>query len=164
MPSSVSNASGDWYGRLGAVRTLRTRSSFVFQGWPPEVGAAPENVQSAELAIRAAFAGSGTESEDGQSVPTVERGETLGPMLVAAKERRLGVVPPDAEVVTLVDEIVFLDPDHAAVLFSIMADGRTMLTRHRGDAVLVDGVWKVARSTFCNLVALAGVPCPPDNE
>ena len=31
----------------------------------------------------------------------------------------------------------------------------------RRDAVLVDGQWKMARSTFCDLMRLAGVECPP---
>jgi hypothetical protein len=116
----------------------------------------------AESAIRAAFAGSGKASEDGTSVPMVEKGETLAPVLAAAKENRRGIGPEGAEFVTSVDEIVFTDPDHAAVWFSIAVAGRTLLSHHRGDALVVDGIWKVARSTFCGLMALAGVQCPPE--
>jgi hypothetical protein len=49
--------------------------------WQP-----PGDAEAAAADIRAALAGSGTESEDGVSVHTVEGGETLGPVLVAAKE------------------------------------------------------------------------------
>ncbi len=154
----------EWSFRLGGTRSRQVRSSSIRDAGLPLSGQAPEDIESAETAIRAAFAGSSTESEDGASVPTIEKGEALGPVLVAAKKRRRDVVPLDAEVLTLVDEVVFTDPNHAAVLFSIVANGRTMLSRHRGDAVLVDGAWKVARSTFCGLMAMAGVPCPPDDE
>jgi hypothetical protein len=153
----------EWSVHLGRLRSPQVRSS-VFGGGLPPSGQPPEDVESAETDIRAAFAGSGNESEDGASVPTVEHGEAPGPVLIAAKEQRRDVVPQGTDVVTSVDEIVFTDPDHAAVRFSIVADGRTMLSRHRGDAVLLDGSWKVARSTFCDLMGMAGVPCPPDSD
>jgi hypothetical protein len=60
-----------------------------------------------------------------------------------------------------VDEIVFIEPGHAAVWFSIAVDGTTMLALRRGEAVFVDDVWKVARSTFCEVMALVGVQCAP---
>ncbi len=30
-----------------------------------------------------------------------------------------------------------------------------------GRAFLVDGIWKVARETFCQIMQVAGVECPP---
>lgn len=154
----------EWSARLGRAKsTLAT--SWVSQrhdvvgGGPP-----PENAEAAAADIRAAFVGSGTESEDGVAVHTVEGGKTLGPVLVAAKEQHRGIASQDATVVTSVDEIVFTDPGHAAVWLSIAVDGTTMLSRRRGDAVVVDGVWKVTRSTFCELMALAAVQCPPGDR
>ena len=153
----------EWSARLGRTKaTLPT--SWVSQRHDVVVaGPPPENAEASAADIRAAFAGSATESEseDGVSVHTVEGGETLGPVLVAAKEQHRGIAPQGATVVTSVDEIVFIDPGHAAVWFSIAVDGTTMLSRRRGEAVVVDDVWKVARSTFCELMALAGVQCPP---
>ncbi len=112
--------------------------------------------------ITAAFSASGTVSEDGRSVPTVEGGETLGPTLTAARERRRDIAPERADVQITVAEIAFVDATHAAVWFSISVDGRTLLAEeHRGDAVIVAGAWKMARSTFCQLMGMAGVPCPP---
>ena len=155
----------EWYGRLGQVSSRPIRSSVVSSDRDlPAAGQPPEDVEKAEADIRAAFASSNTESDDGASVPTVQKGETLGPVLVAAKERHRDLAPLDADVVISVEGMVFTDPDHAAAWFSISLNGRMMLPRHRGDAVLVDGVWKVARSTFCDLMALAGVPCPPDTD
>ncbi len=122
-------------------------------------GPPPEDADAARAAITTAFAASGTESEDGRSVPTVEGGEILGPTLRAARERLRS--PGTAEVVYMVDEISFIDATHAAVWFSIAVDGASVLPNRRGDAIIVDGTWKMARSTFCELVGLAGVPCPP---
>jgi hypothetical protein len=153
----------EWSARLGTLGTPHGWFSIASPGRAvPVAGEPPEHSEIAESAIRAAFADSGKASEDGVSVPTVERGETLGPVLATARDNRRGIAPQGAEFVTSVDEIVFTDPDHAAVWFSIAVDGRTLLPHHRGDALVVDGVWKVARSTFCNLMALAGVQCPPE--
>jgi hypothetical protein len=151
----------EWSARLGRTKTTLA-TSWVSQRHDAVVaGPPPENAEASAADIRAAFAGSGTESEseDGVSVHTVEGGETLGPVLVAAKEQHRGIAPQGATVVTSVDEIVFTDPGHPAVWFSIAVNGTTMLSRRRGEAVVVDGVWKVARSTFCELMALAGVQC-----
>ena len=128
----------------------------------PPPGPPPANPDAARSEIAAAFAGFGALSEDGRSVPSVEGGEALGPVLTAAKERWRDVVPPTANVAATVDEIVFVDPIHAAVWFSISLDGRPMLQRHRGDAIVVEGRWKMARSTFCGVMSMAGVPCPPE--
>ncbi len=97
--------------------------------------------------------------DEGRSVPAVEGGENLGPTLAAAKRNRPEVAARNVEV--SIDEVAFVDTGHAAVLYSICVDGNPVLTNHRGDAVAMDGVWKVARSTFCELMGMAGVPCPP---
>ena len=126
-------------------------------------GPLPDDADAARAAITAAFAGSGTESEDGRSVPTVEGGETLGPTLTAAKERRRDIAYGTAEVVFMVDEIGFIDADSTPPSGSRSAvkGASILLPNRRGDAIIVDGTWKMARSTFCELVGLAGVPCPP---
>ena len=41
-------------------------------------------------------------------------------------------------------------------------DGQVALGRRRGDAVIEDGIWKMARSTFCQLMGMEGVQCPPE--
>jgi hypothetical protein len=146
----------DWSARLGPSGSPLVRPSEVPQGRDaPVAEQPPEHAEVPESAIR-------TASEDGVSVPTVERGETLGRLLAAAKEPDRGIGPPGAEFFTTIDQIVFTDPDHAAVWFTMTVAGTPLLPRHRGDAVMVGGVWKVARSTFCDLMTLAGVQCPPE--
>jgi hypothetical protein len=124
-------------------------------------GPQPEDPDAARNEIEVAFAASNSESEDGRSVPSVEKGDNLGPTLAAARANRPDI---SARVVISVDEVVFVDTQHAAVWFSISVDGHPLLSHHRGDAVLVDGTWKMARSTFCQLMAMGGVSCPLESE
>jgi hypothetical protein len=151
-----------WSQRLNPVRSSQTH------GWQSESSAAipagpePDDADAARAQIRAAFAASNTASDDGQSVATVEKGENLGPTLAAANEQGRGVVPEGKKATLTVDEIEFYDIQRAAVWFSISIDQRRLLSRHRGEAVLVAGQWKMARSTFCQLMALAGISCPPE--
>jgi hypothetical protein len=132
----------------------RTEGLLVETAGPP-----PEDEDAARAEIAAAFASSATPSEDGASVPSVEGGANLGPTLLAAQGR--SPFPPSAEVSIDVDYIAFLDPEHAAVSFTITIGGVPRLPDRRGDAVVVDGAWKMARSTFCELMRVAGVDCPP---
>jgi len=127
-------------------------------------GPPPENPEAAQAEIAAGFQAHGTLSEDGQSIPSVERGGGLGPTVQAARERHRDVVPDNAEVTITIDNVVFTAAERAAVWFTILLDGRPVFQHHRGDAVVVDGEWKMARSTFCELMALAGVQCPPETD
>ena len=97
-------------------------------------------------------------------MPSVEKGDDLGPILISANERHQGIVGDGSDVIISADEIYFYDPQRAAVLFSISMGDRLLLGSQRGEAVLVDGEWKMARSTFAQLMAMAGVECPPEYE
>ena len=124
------------------------------------MGPPPEDEDAARAEIAAAYAASATASEDGRSVPSVETGANLGPTLLRAQER--SPFPAPAEVSIDVNDVLFLDQAHAAVWFTITIDGSPRLGNHRGDAVVVDGAWKMARATFCDLMRSAGVECPPE--
>jgi hypothetical protein len=125
-------------------------------------GPPPDDEDGARAEIASAYAAIATATEDGESVPSVERGDDLGPALRRARDRRPPLISPQYGVD--VGPIVFVDHEHAAVWFTITVDGRPSPVNRRGEAVLVDGSWKMARSTFCELMALAGVDCPPDPE
>ena len=62
------------------------------------------------------------------------------------------------------DEIHFFDPDRALVVFSISMGERLLLGGQQGEALFVGGEWKMARSTFCRLMDLAGIACPPEPD
>jgi hypothetical protein len=57
-----------------------------------------------------------------------------------------------------IDELVFTTPTEAWFRYSIATDGTAFDNRY-GIAVLVDGVWKVTRSTVCQDLSLAGGDC-----
>jgi hypothetical protein len=124
----------------------------------------PESAEAARAEIRAAFVASRVPSEDGRSIPTVENGEELGPTLMWANERHRGIVGDGSTVTISADEIRFHDTERASVWYSISMENRTLLGRQLGEAVVVDGEWKMARSTFCRLMSMGGVACPPETE
>jgi hypothetical protein len=141
--------------RRQVARTIMHYSEVKMTGPPPD------DQDAARAAIERAFAEHGTQSEDGRSLPFVEGGHNLGPTVRAAAERHPGV--SEGSTVTIsIDQVSFVDATHAAVWFSVSVDNVSRLRNHRGDAVVVDGEWKMARSTFCGLMAMAGVQCPPD--
>jgi len=115
-------------------------------------GPPPDNQDEARVQIAAAFSSMGTISDDGQSLTMVEGGDQLVGARNAAIERRGSY----SSLAFTIDDVVFIDTEHAVVWFTIFNDGRPLLSRHRGDAVVVDGSWKVARSTFLELMARGG--------
>lgn len=66
----------------------------------------------------------------------------------------------NAAVVPKVDGVVFLSATRAAIEFTIVVPNYSSFSQRFGEAVLVDGVWKLTRRTFCDAVALASVQCP----
>jgi hypothetical protein len=124
-------------------------------------GPPPDDEDAARTQVAEAFATYTTFGADGRSLPMVEQGEDLGPCLAAARENSSQFVPEGAALTLSVDEVAFVDAGHATVWFTVSVDGTPMLRRRRGEAFLLDGGWKMARSTFCDLMALVGVECPP---
>jgi hypothetical protein len=152
-----------WSDRLAMEEgQVRPVASYVYDA--PPAKAAPDDPDAARAEIATAFAGLATLSDDGRSVPMVERGDDLGPVLVAAQEQGRDFAPGRVGIIVTIDEVVFVGTGHAAVWFSISVDGRSLLRRHHGDAVVVDDGWKVARTTFCWLMGMVGVSCPPDTD
>ena len=143
------------------------RSGPVGRGW---IGRAPSNQVApgeppvdpdrAKAAISTAFAIHGAQSDDGVAALGVEGGTSLGWALDAAKRNRPTFL--DSEIAFTVDDITFVDTEHAAVWYSIFVDGNPVLSRRRGDAVLICGEWLMARSTFCQIMAMGGVTVPPE--
>jgi hypothetical protein len=134
---------------------------------PPEIdqlasqhiptGPPPDDEESARIDIGAVFQTMGKPSEDGTGLPSVERGENLGPCAVEIRKRH----PEYTEGVTQlrIERIKFLRPSEAVVWSST-----PQLPMHEGRALLVEGSWKVSRATYCSLVAMGGVICPPPVE
>jgi hypothetical protein len=123
-------------------------------------GEPPADEEQAKEDIKMAFANYGERSEDGVAALWVEGGANLGWVHDEAKGKNARML--DSEFVFAAEEIRFVDPEHAAVWYSIYVDGRSVLSRHRGDAVLVDGRWLMARATFEDIMRMGGVTVPPE--
>ncbi|MGQ0802981.1 MAG: hypothetical protein ACT4PI_03850 [Actinomycetota bacterium] len=70
---------------------------------------------------------------------------------------------PLDEVSVRVEELRFLNRTTAAVRYTIVLPGYSIpeFPNRIGQAVLIDGVWKVTRETVCHSLELGGVTCPP---
>ena len=95
-----------------------------------------------------------------QRVAAVENGDALRPVIAAGAEadaRRAGHVSLQVVAARL------LDPTHAQVLTSVVADGDPYLETPYplvSTVVLVDGAWRAVSRFACGLEALATLTCP----
>jgi hypothetical protein len=134
-------------------------------GWgplqlPPRVfGPAPREpsaLPAIEHAFRTVFADATTDEEKAEAL---EDGSELLTALVEARQR----VPALGPVRVHVQRVRFLDEGRARVGFAILL-GRGNGPSFEGTAVETNGVWRVSRETFCHVVAMAGVRCPPTSD
>jgi hypothetical protein len=127
------------------------------------VGPPPDDEDAARLAIKEAFTDMLTSDDDG-NLPAVAGGEGLGACLGEAA-RRHGIpegAPGEGATVTA-DFVRFVNDHEARVSFTVaVGPPRNMTLGGRiGRAFLQDGIWMVARETFCEFMQMAGVQCPP---
>jgi hypothetical protein len=62
-----------------------------------------------------------------------------------------------------VTDVRFTSPTHAVVTWDILAEGEQSILDRRGDAVFIDGRWKMTRQTICDQLILGGGICEPTN-
>jgi hypothetical protein len=60
-----------------------------------------------------------------------------------------------------VDQVSITDPTHASVVFSVLCNNNPVIANVHGQAIKLNGAWKVRRQTECDLLAYGGVSCPP---
>ena len=88
----------------------------------------------------------------------IENGDNLGETFERARQRHPGAGTLDVSV----DSVRFLSEDEAEVQFTLWLAGFGQSGMPRtGHAVRVRDGWKVARDTWCGLVRMVGVECPP---
>jgi hypothetical protein len=81
----------------------------------------------------------------------LEDGDTLGAALkVAQQVREKSGIDQKAKV----NGVTFLDPTKAMVNYDLLNGKDVVLPSATGQAVLIDGHWKVSKLTFCTLVQL----------
>src|ERR671910_179035 len=114
---------------------------------------------AAEVAVEEAFEtvfGGGKADEE--VCQAIEQGDNLGPTIEEARQRNPGTQILDMSV----DRVRFLSEDEAEVQFTLWLSqfGSSGLPQ-TGHAVKVGEDWKVSRDTWCGLVSMRGVECPP---
>ena len=153
-------------GDAGARRSEPFPSALLVRMGAPRsepVGPPPDDEDAARLGVQGAFTRMLTPNER-EDLPAVEGGEGLGRCLAEAA-RRHGIPEgkPGEGATVAADFIRFVNDHEARVSFTIVVGPpRNMHLGGRiGRAFLVEGVWKVARETFCEFMQFAGVECPP---
>jgi hypothetical protein len=119
----------------------------------------PADAEAAAIAVRAAFVqlfGHGSTREARLAV--VDDTSGLG----APMDRVARDFPRAVETTTVtVGDLVFTSATEARVHYRLDYEGGASLGNRVGDAVFVDGAWKIRRETYCGVLAGAGAPCPP---
>ena len=151
------------------VLTYRTESGRIVSRVVPPVGGpqvgpclaplpdgpGPVDPVAAEAAVRAAVS---TVYDPHAGAARLDDIDDPRGLTEADAELQAGPYAETAATTTaVVGEISFDRPDHAWFRYELSTIGSSRL----GEAFLVDGRWKVARSTVCSDYALAGVTCPP---
>jgi hypothetical protein len=100
------------------------------------------------------------QSSADQRVAVVSNGSALRPTITAGATADAARAGP---VEFRIAGTRLLDPTHAQVLYSVVTAGDPRFETPYplvGNAVLVDGSWRVAARYACGLAALAAAPCP----
>jgi hypothetical protein len=129
---------------------------------PPELPAAgeqPADPDGARAAVTAAYeaAYAGSNSDEARAAAIAD---PTGFDTVFEQLRTGSFADTVLAATAAVREIVFTAPDHAWLRYDIMVNGSQYFTDRFGEAVLIDGAWKVANDTICRDVRLAAIECP----
>jgi hypothetical protein len=115
--------------------------------------------QAAEVAVEEAFETAfNAQASIEERCRAIEKGSNLGDTFAQARQRHPGAGTLDISV----DSVRFLSEDEAEVQFTLWLTGFGQSGMPRsGHSVRVGEGWKVARDTWCGLVRMVGVECPP---
>ncbi len=122
----------------------------------------PQDRDAAEEEIERVFETAiGGDTGEDERLQLIEDSSNLRASLQEVAQRLPRGQRPD----TFVDHVRFLSEDEAEVHFVIVYPGPSAPRfPQSGYAVVSDGRWKVARETWCRLVAQIGVRCPPPQD
>jgi hypothetical protein len=114
--------------------------------------------EAAEVAIEDAFEAvfSGERSIE-ERCRAIDRGDNLGPTMEETRQRS-----PYRTLDVSVDSVRFVSEDEAEVQFTLwLSQFGPQGLNQTGHAVRSGDEWKVSRDTWCGLVRMIGVECPP---
>lgn len=139
---------------------VETNTTTTAEASEAEPGMQPADPGAAEAAVRNAFVvfydGSRPEGER-LAVVDDPRGVAETLRAAAAGEFALEVANSKGSV----SDVSFDSPTTATARFSVLVSGQRLVADVEGAARLVDGAWKVTRSTVCASLEDVGSPCPP---
>jgi hypothetical protein len=120
---------------------------------PPDRAAAEQEIEAAYDLVF-----DGTAAPERRAA-AIEDGENLASSVRESSQR----TPGSADMDIFVDYTRFLTEDEAEVHFTLVFPTGSPVPQWQdvGYAVLTSDGWKVARATWCALVARVGVHCPP---
>jgi hypothetical protein len=126
----------------------------------PGTADGPDDPGAAEQAVRAAFSTVyNSHRSIADRVAMVDDPHGIASAISRAASGDLADQLANTGVV--VDEVHFSSPTSATVRYSVLSAGSSLVPDADGEARLVEGTWKVARSTVCRDLESAGAPCPP---
>lgn len=130
------------------VTTNSSNSGPASQSSPTPSGTAPANPAAAKAEIKHLYA-TFFSASPAKAAALLEDGSQLGKAIkVASKLANGGTESGKAKKVT------FTGPTSAQVRYALSINHHVVLANATGQAVLVNGKWVVAKTTFCGLVSL----------
>jgi hypothetical protein len=126
---------------------------------PRLFGPPPPDDRAVDAVIGAYATVFGATTDDAARTEALQDGSTIGHLIHQARARF-----PQASDGVVIEALRFVEADLAEVRFSVLLGSGPLGAGgfpFEGQAVLRDGRWQVSRQTFCQLLAMAGVHCPP---
>ena len=156
-------------GPFDLILTYRTQSGRIVERTMPTIGMQQLGVCLDPLPTGPQPADPVAADDAVRAVATVVYDPNAGAARLDAIDDPRGLAEADAQVragqyadvaattTATIGDISFDRPDHAWFYYELSG----IMSARTGQAVLVDGRWKVTRATVCADIALAGVTCPP---
>lgn len=85
----------------------------------------------------------------------VQNGQRFAPIIQAQATSELA-----RSTTATVGRVTLTSPTTATVIYTVLLGGKPALPNQPGQAILVNGGWKVAAASFCQLLALEGQKVP----
>ncbi|MFL6204938.1 MAG: hypothetical protein ACJ739_06275 [Acidimicrobiales bacterium] len=127
----------------------------------PAAGEQPADPDAARAEVEALFLDAFKGPADPDGAHLRERPNVWWDASVRFREEHPDYYEWAKEVYSTVEDVVFTAPDRASVRYTLKTDDPEVPApgERIGEAVLVDGTWKVSIETSCGNVGLAGIEC-----
>ena len=141
------------------LNTLRLAAGAPTTTTLPSNGTGPKDPVAARQAIQDAF---NSAFDNTGPVPQADSVEGGFPLSGASQQTGRNANPADiGSIVVRINWLVFLDPTQADLNFDLLVNNQPITANTTGTAILQGGIWRVGRSTYCDIVNRGGtIACP----